>query len=251
MSTSERQVVAVTGVTSGIGRGIAEAFAGTGAAVFGSGRRVDKGTEVEAALRAAGHDFTFVQSDVQRVGDCVAFVDAAAARHGHVDVFVNNAGTVGPDPAAGWDEIDEEIWDTVVDTNMKGTFFSTQAALRVMAARGRGVIINIGSGAGEILAPEMPQYRASKAGVMFMSRAIALAAVALGVRLHTIVMYRVASEAGDRVLASRLVGVDTEEADWIREETAATGVTADEVGAAMVKLVKYPSLLVGPNFVVR
>src|SRR5579864_8723872 len=89
------KVVAVTGVTSGIGRAVAQVFAERGCAVMGCGRREDRGKTLERKIREAGGTFTFVPADVTSREQCRHFIDAAVAEHDRIDVLINNAGGSG------------------------------------------------------------------------------------------------------------------------------------------------------------
>jgi 3-oxoacyl-[acyl-carrier protein] reductase len=248
-----RRVVAVTGGTGGIGLGVARQLAVAGAAVVVCGRRPEVGAAVVAELRTAGLEVAFVAADVSIPGEAEAFVAAALDAHGRLDVLVNNAGTVGPVPNAPFAEIDEAAFDAIVDLNLKGTFFTAQAAARAMAAGGGGTIINIASAAGEAPGPELIAYRASKAAVLTLSRSLALALAPEGIIVHTVSMRRVATDGGRRTLEDRLVrqGVTGAAADAARSSYAAGAVAPDDVGRGLLALVDDPTVRSGPGFDVR
>jgi NAD(P)-dependent dehydrogenase (short-subunit alcohol dehydrogenase family) len=248
-----RRVAVVTGATAGIGLGVATAFGQAGYSVIGAGRRVDHGLEVQGRLRGDGVDFTFVGADVSDVAATRELIETASTTHGRIDVLVNNAGTVGPDPAATFDEIDEAAFDLTLSTNLKAPFFTAQAAARVMRAHGGGAIINVGSAAGELIGGDLLPYRAAKAGLMFLSRCLADTLEPVGIAVHTVVMYRVASDGGRRTTEARIArqGLDPADAQVVRDEYESGAVQPDDVGAAFVAMVERPGVLIGPGFVVR
>lgn len=248
--TSPR-VVAVTGATAGVGLGIARAFAAAGSRVVGCARHAERGQAVEDQQRAEGLDITFVAGDVRTAAGCEAFVEAVVARHGRLDVLVNNAGTVGPDPLGDLAATDERAFDEIVDTNLKGPFFTTRAAVR--ANVGLTSVVNIGSVAGEMVRSDLTAYRASKAGAMFLSQCLAETLQPAGVAVHTVVVYRVASDGGRRSVEARIAGgdLDASAAEALRAQYDDTAVDPDDFGAGIVRLVDQPGVLIGPGFVVR
>ena len=253
MTAPARPVVAITGATAGIGLGVARQFALAGAAVVAGGRREERGRAVEAELRAAGLDVTYAGGDTSTAEGAASFVDRVVGQHGRLDVLVNNAGSVGPDPLAPFDAVGEAAFDEVLAVNLKGPFFATQAAARVMVAQGGGTIVDVGSAAGELVSGSMVPYAAAKAGAMFMSRCLAEALAPCGVKVHTVVMYRVASEGGRRTLEARIanLGLTGSDADAFPAQYDATAVEPEDVGRAFVRLVEHGDVMIGPGFVVR
>lgn len=163
------KVVLVTGGSSGIGEACARRLAVEGCAVMVAGRDEAKSRAVAESLMPEGkHSWT--TGDVRRAGDCRALVTAAMERYGQLDVLVHCAGV--------WDErptldVSEEDWDAVLDTNLRGAFFTMQAALAPMIAAGGGVIVVIGSDSGYHGEPGAAAYAASKAGVISLVRTLA------------------------------------------------------------------------------
>jgi NAD(P)-dependent dehydrogenase (short-subunit alcohol dehydrogenase family) len=192
----EGRVVLVTGVTSGLGWGVAEELARRGMRVVGTGRRADLGGKLEDQVRSAGGDLTFVRADVRRVADCQASVDAAVAAYGRLDVLINNAGYEGEQPILDTHAYTEEQYDAVVDTNLKGAFFCARYALEHMVNRGGGgVIINIASINAVNGPARMAAYSASKAGLLQLTRTLADEYVLHGIRVNAVVLGGV--NAGD------------------------------------------------------
>ena len=178
------KVALVTGAQQGIGRAIAIALAREGSDVcvnFLDDRTAAEG--VAGEVRSLGRKAMVVQGDVARSGDVQAVVAAATAGLGTPDILVNNAGVF---PRAPFLELTESEWDHVLGVNLKGGFLCAQTAARSMVAAGKaGAIINISSSAirGD---PRGVHYSASKAGVLGMTRAMALALAAHRIRVNAI-----------------------------------------------------------------
>ena len=164
------KVVLVTGGSSGIGEACARRLAAEGCAVMVAGRdEVKTRTVAESLLPQGKHGW--VTGDVREVGDCRALVTATMERYGQLDVLVHCAGV--------WDErptldVTEEDWDAVLDTCLKGAFFTMQAALAPMVEAGGGVIVVIASDSGHHGEPGAAAYAASKAGVIMLTRTLAM-----------------------------------------------------------------------------
>jgi NAD(P)-dependent dehydrogenase (short-subunit alcohol dehydrogenase family) len=138
----DKKVAVITGGTRGIGRAIAEAFAGAGAAIVISGKSADKGQQALDEM-GLGDRAIFVQCDVRRQEDINNLLDQAAQRYGSVDILVNNAG--GSDGFALVHEMSDQAWLNALDWNLNAVFWATRRALRYMLERGWGRIINISS----------------------------------------------------------------------------------------------------------
>ncbi|BBE71934.1 SDR family NAD(P)-dependent oxidoreductase [Oharaeibacter diazotrophicus] len=173
----------VTGASRGIGRAIALALAGAGADVAVSARRAEDLSETVAAITALGRRTTAVAMDVRDVAACRAGVDAAAAALGGLDILVNNAGTEDVRPSL---DVDEELWERIVDTNLKGAFFCAQAAARIMAGAGGGAIVNLCSLTSYVGIPTAVPYGSSKSGLLGMTRGLATEWAAAGIRVNAI-----------------------------------------------------------------
>ena len=169
------RVALVTGAGRGVGKGIALecARAGCRVAVNYNGSAAAARQTVEE-IAALGVDAVAVQANVASPAEVDAMVSAVVSRWGALDVLVNNAGVQTWKPLL---EVDEAEWDFVIDTNLKGTFFCTQAAARFMKDHGGGAIVNIGSGCNKVPFPNLVAYTASKGGIEMLTR---VAAVELG-----------------------------------------------------------------------
>ncbi|BCM19068.1 SDR family NAD(P)-dependent oxidoreductase [Mesorhizobium sp. J8] len=174
----------VTGASRGIGRGIAEALSAAGAAVAVTARSLAALGETTAAIRAAGGVAHAIALDVTDVARCRAATAEAADLLGGLDILVNNAGMEEVRPSL---DVDEALWDRIVDTNLKGAFFCAQAAARHMRDAGRpGAIINLCSLTSEVGIPTAVPYGSSKSGLLGMTRALAAEWAGLGIRVNAI-----------------------------------------------------------------
>jgi 3-oxoacyl-[acyl-carrier protein] reductase len=164
------QSAIVTGASRGIGRAIATMLAAAGAKVACVARGVDKLTETSELIRAAGGTAEVYACDVTDAHSVQAVVDSVVEKWDRLHILVNNAGitrdTLIP-------RMSDEDWDTVIDTNLRGTFLFTRAAARPMMQGRYGRIINIASVSGLTGNPGQANYSASKAGVIAMTRTVA------------------------------------------------------------------------------
>ncbi|MBL4542261.1 MAG: SDR family oxidoreductase [Rhodobacteraceae bacterium] len=176
----------VTGAGSGIGQGIALGLAQCGADVACLDRRTDGGlADTASMIAAAGRRAIVVTADVTDRGAVAAAVAETEAKLGALGIAVNAAGIANANPA---EEMEEEQYQTLMDINMKGVFLSCQAEANAMLRHGKGSIINIASMSGVIVNRGLKQvhYNASKAGVIHMSKSMAMEWVDRGVRVNSI-----------------------------------------------------------------
>ena len=184
MGKLDGKVAVVTGAASGIGRGIAVAFAGEGAdiAVVDIAQQ-DQAASVLAEVTAMGRRAMFVRCDVSQEDDVRAMAGAVLGHFGRVDILVNNAGIFTQALLADMSVAD---WDLVVGVNLRGTFLCTRMLIGQMLDRGSGRIINIASQLGQIGGVEAVHYSASKAGVIGLTKALAREVSANGVLVNAI-----------------------------------------------------------------
>ena len=174
----------VTGASRGIGRAIAEALAAAGADVAVTARGLASLDAVVEAVNAVGRKAVPVALDVTDVARCRAGVEEAAERLGGLDILINNAGIEQVCPSL---EVEEALWDGILDTNLKGAFFVAQAAARRMSRdRTGGAIINLCSLTSEVGIPTAVPYGSSKTGLLGMTRALAAEWAPLGIRVNAI-----------------------------------------------------------------
>ena len=165
------KVAMVTGAGRGIGRRIALDAAHSGATVAAGSRTVAELETLEQEIEGMGGSCCIHRLDVVDVASIQEFVDWAVGACGRLDVVVNNAGYNKLAPALDYDE---ELYDTIVDANLKSVFFCCQIAARQMIAQGGGgSIVNISSQAGVVGAPERGPYSGAKAGVNNLTRTLA------------------------------------------------------------------------------
>lgn len=173
----------VTGASRGIGATLALTLAKAGANVAIAARRIDDLAETANAIEAVGRQTLPLALDVTDVGTIPAAFDLVASRLGMVDILVNNAGIEEVRPSL---DVDETLWDRILDTNLKGAFFTAQAAGRQMAAGQGGSIINLCSVTSFVGIPTAIPYGSSKTGLLGMTRALAAEWAPLGIRVNAI-----------------------------------------------------------------
>lgn len=164
------KVALITGGSRGIGKAIALGFANAGADVVVSSRKIGDLEEVAEEIRGLGRKSLAVAAHAARMDDINMLVNKVVEEFGRIDILVNNAGT-NPTTDSALDYT-ERAWDSVMNLNLKGLFFLSQAAARVMKENGGGSIINIASVGG--IRPDMlPVYGISKAGVIYATKVLA------------------------------------------------------------------------------
>ncbi len=165
------RIALVTGAGSGNGRAIAIGMAREGAHVVIADIN-QLGSEATAQeITALGRKTLALKTDVSKVTDIEAMVKAVMDQFGRIDILVNNAGVITRQPML---EVTEETWDRILDINLKGVFFCTQAVARVMVRQGKGKIINMASIAGVRAEPRRVHYNTSKAGVIMLTKSTAV-----------------------------------------------------------------------------
>src|SRR5215510_2848657 len=185
MNGCEGKTVLVTGAQRGIGRAIALKFAAAGADV--ALNFLDDKTAAESAaaeIVALGRRATTIAADIAKPEEARRLVHDAERALGPIDVLVNNAGIF---PRAPFLELTEEMWDAVLDTNLKSTFVCSQEAARRMVAAGRkGAIINLSSGAPYRGSNRATAYMASKLGIVGLTRGMARELAPHGIRVNAV-----------------------------------------------------------------
>lgn len=166
----EGKVALVTGGSRGIGEATALGFAAAGADVAVASRKLPDLEKVAEQIRGLGRRSLAVAAHMGRTDEIKGLVDTVTGEFGRIDILVNNAGA-NPVMDSALD-IEERAWDTIMNLNLKGLFFLSQAVARVMKEHGGGTIISVASTAG--LRPgALPVYGISKAGVIMATRIMA------------------------------------------------------------------------------
>jgi 2-deoxy-D-gluconate 3-dehydrogenase len=169
----------VTGAARGLGKAIADGLAESGATVYGTSR--DAGSARQISDR---YGTPALRLDVTATSDIGGFMDALVEEAGGIDLLVNNAGVNVPKPAL---DLTDEDWDTVFDTNLKGSFFLTTALARHWVDRGSpGAIVNVASQAGIVGIEERAAYGTSKSGLIHITKILALEWAPAGIRVNAV-----------------------------------------------------------------
>lgn len=199
------RVAMVTGAGRGLGLAMARALADVGAAIAVAELDPETATAAAAELASLGVETLAVPTDVTDPDSVQAAVQAIVERFGQLDILVNNAGVSVWHPA---EEMPWEDWRRVLAVNLDGVFLCAQAAGRVMLEQGKGSIVNIGSMSGRIV--NIPQlqtnYNTSKAGVVHMTRSLAVEWASRGVRVNSISPGPMATEMTNQYLADPAYG---------------------------------------------
>ncbi len=212
------KVVLVTGASSGIGEATARLLAAAGMRVMLGARRTDRLDRIAAGIAAAGGTARARALDVTDRADVTAFANAARDEWGGVDALVNNAGVMPLSPLAS---LKVEEWDRMVDVNIKGVLYGIAAVLPIMAAQGRGHVVNIGS---------TGSYRSSPTAAVYCGTKYAVRAITDGLRQET---------------------------DWLRCTLIAPGVTTSELAdsisddTAREAMREWRRVAIGPDAVAR
>jgi glucose 1-dehydrogenase len=179
------KTIAITGGDQGIGRAIAERLAHDGADIaicYHSNK--DGANEVVAEIQKLGRRCAAIQCDVGKIADGQRFITDAVSQLGKLDILVNNAGM--EHRADFWD-VTEAHYDAVLNVNLKGLFFITQAFVRHrMQAKAGGKVINISSVHEELPFPHFASYCASKGGVKMLTRDLSIELAPLGITINSI-----------------------------------------------------------------
>jgi NAD(P)-dependent dehydrogenase (short-subunit alcohol dehydrogenase family) len=178
------KVVLVTGASSGLGAHFAQVVSGAGAKVVIAARRVERLQALAEQLRAQGGEVIAVALDVTSRASVEAAFDLAQQKFGVVDVVINNAGVGGAVKAL---EVTEQDWSTMISTNLDGVWRVAQCAAQRMAKEGKGgSIVNIASILGERVGTGLSHYCAAKAGVLQLTKALALEFARYDIRVNAI-----------------------------------------------------------------
>jgi len=179
----EGKAAVVTGGAQGIGKAVCEAFAKQGADVLVADLLVGKAKEVADGISAPGGKIRHFGLDVSVKSQVDEMVDFAVSAFGRIDILVNAAGIFVRGPI---EEVSEKDWDRVIAVNLKGTFLCSQAAGRTMIPRKSGSIVNIASIAGHAPQIHLGAYSPSKAGILLLTRIMAVEWARYGIRVNAV-----------------------------------------------------------------
>jgi NAD(P)-dependent dehydrogenase (short-subunit alcohol dehydrogenase family) len=183
--TLRDKVAVITGGGSGIGRAIALRFAAEGARIVVAELNEANGAETSRLAEAQGVQAFAVTTDVSDSSSIANLFKTIDERGWSVDILVNNAGNAGG-TLTPVHEMTDEIWDSLINVHLNGTFYCTRAALRRMLPRGSGNIINLGSVAGLRGLPGAANYTAAKGAIIAFTKGVAQEVAAFGVRVNCI-----------------------------------------------------------------
>ena len=207
------KVAIITGAGSvgpgwGNGRATAVRFAQEGAKIFAVDRNLDATAETVERVEAVGGDIAVHACDVTDSKSVAAMVEACLARYGRIDVLVNN---VGGSAHGGPVEMSEAVWDAQIDFNLKSVFLTLKYVLPVMERQNSGSIVNLASTSGiRFTGAFQVGYAATKAGVIQMSRVVAVQYAAKGIRVNTVIPGQLHTPMVEARLARQRAGGDVE-----------------------------------------
>jgi NAD(P)-dependent dehydrogenase (short-subunit alcohol dehydrogenase family) len=178
------KVAIVTGASRGIGRAIAHGLSEAGAKVVLSSRKLEDLQKVAEEIRGKKGDAFPIAAHNGRIADLENLVKKTVEHYGTIDILVNNAAT---NPVFGpIIQVEESAWDKIMEVNVKGAFFLSRSAAQVMGEKGGGVIVNIASSAGLRPMPFLGAYSVSKAGVIMLTKVLAVEWAGLKIRVNAV-----------------------------------------------------------------
>lgn len=192
------QVVIITGSTRGLGYGMAKLFAENGADVVVNSRNYDDCEKIADELRKTGRKILPFSADVSKVKEIEKMIDATMEVFGKIDILINNAGIGVNKPSL---DVTEEEWDEVINIDLKGVFFTSQLVGKVMANQKKGNIVNIASLGGIISSSKLVPYMSAKAGVIHMTKGLAVEWSRYNIRVNAVAPGYVLTSLNESVLS--------------------------------------------------
>ena len=235
-----QKVVLITGGTSGIGRATAVAFAEQGANVVVAGRREAEGAESVRLVEKTGSNGLFVRTDVAIEKEVEAMVARAVEYFGRLDFAFNNAGVSGEMDSGNGIANTNEVFNRIMDTNVRGVFLSLKHEIPAILKSGGGAIVNNASVAGlRAIISGTPIYTASKFAVVGLTRSVALEFAAKGVRVNAVCPAIIETEMTERFrvnneVRARLMALHPIDRFGQSEEVAAAVLYLCSPGAAFI-----------------
>lgn len=231
------QVAIVTGSATGVGRATALMLAREGAhLVINYTRSEAEARETVLAVEALGRRALLVRADVSDERQVLAMVEQTVDAFGRLDILVNNAGTTRVVPFKDLDGLTEDVWDRLFAVNVKGTFFCTRAAARVMQSRGSGCIVNVASTAGLTASGSSIAYAATKAAIISLTKTTAIA-LAPAIRVNAVAPGYTDTRwnAGQREMLQK----------WVERAPLKRCAEAEDVAEVIVSLITSASFVTG------
>ncbi len=238
------QTALVTGAARGLGRAISLALADAGADVALGLREPGTADDLVAAIQAMGRRSIAVPMDVRRLDQIESAVRTVADQFGRLDILVNNAGLGPSNPA---EDVTEDDFDLTIDINVKGVFFASQAAGRIMIRQGYGRIINLSSQAGFIALPTESVYCLSKAAVAHLTKCLAVEWGQHGITVNALAPTFIRTDGTAEALADPAFEAD------VRERIAGLhriGEPMDVAGGAVYLASPAASLVTGVTLLI-
>jgi NAD(P)-dependent dehydrogenase (short-subunit alcohol dehydrogenase family) len=240
MARFDGKVALITGSTQGVGEAVARRLAVEGAAgIVISGRNADRGVRIARDLAAGGTPAVFVASELGEADSCKALVAAADDEFGRIDILVNAAALTLRGSIV---DTSVELWDTMMNVNLRAPFLLMQGAIAVMRREGNGgTIVNVGSVASHGGAPILMPYSVSKAALATMTKNVAYSVAWDGIRVNCINPGWMDTPAEDMIQRR----FHTDGQDWLDEAEAGMPsgqlIKTDEIAAAIAFLASAES----------
>ncbi|UCE56188.1 MAG: SDR family oxidoreductase [Desulfobacterales bacterium] len=243
----EGKSAVITGGAMGIGKAIAKLFAMEGCRVVIADMEEEKGDKTQKEIEKQGGSCLFIPCDVSKAGDVKEMVQKAIAFCSSIHILVNNAAIWRPGRVT---DLTEELWDQVIDTNLKSIFLVSREMIPLLQKAGGGSLINIASVAGLVGAKEASAYNASKGGVVNLTRGMALDFAQDRIRVNCICPGLIETAQGDMVVAHYAPDQDPQAAMASWQPMAQIGKPQDVAKAALYFASDDSSFATGSIFVI-
>ncbi|MFB0546230.1 MAG: SDR family NAD(P)-dependent oxidoreductase [Anaerolineae bacterium] len=241
------KVAVITGGAIGIGAATAQLFAREGAKIALIDIDAAQGEETCRKIRDQGGSCQFYQADVSNGEQVARVLEQIVRDFKQVDILVNNAGIWRPGRVT---DLDEETWDSVLNTNLKGIFLVSKHILPVMIKAKQGVVINVASVAGLVGASGASAYAASKGGVVNLSRSMALDFAPYNIRVNCLCPGLTDTAQGDTVVGHYKPETDPTEAKRTWQPLHRVGTAEDIAKAALYIASDDSEFMTGSIFVI-
>ncbi len=236
------KVALVTGAAQGIGQAIARALAGVGAKLIISDRQAEKLAQTAAGLEQEGYEVVYIAADVAVTDEVEALVRRGLEAYGAIDILVNNAGGSGHIGVDQIDEISDELWEEIVDINMKSAFLCCRAVVPHMVRRRQGSIINFSSmsakgafGPRGTSAARLP-YAGAKAGIIGLTSQLAKDLGPSGIRVNAVLPGFILTPPDARVAQRYYDLTEQEQADMVSSVPLGRPGKPEEVASVVLFL---------------